>query len=54
MEFSEELENALTELDSSIILIGETTDFTNGADIKNSLDLIVAKASDVLIAAKWV
>lgn len=54
MEFSEELENALTELDDSIILIGESTDFDNGADIKNALDLVVAKANNVLIAAKWV
>ena len=53
MDFTDELETALTELDSATENIEDWCDMLNGADIKNALDHVVAKARAVLEAANW-
>lgn len=53
MEFTEELEEALTALDRAIELVADSTDMTNGADVKNALDYITQKALAVLHEANW-
>lgn len=53
MDFTEELEEALTELDNVTDNVEDWVDMTNGADIKNALELIVKKARAVLQEANW-
>lgn len=53
MDFTEELEEALTELDRAINIVADSTDMTNGADVKNALDYITKQATAVLHAANW-
>lgn len=53
MDFTEDLEQALTELDNVTENIEDWCDMTNGADIKNALNLVVEKARAVLAEANW-
>jgi hypothetical protein len=53
MDFTDELETALTELDNATADIEDWCDMYNAADIKNALDHVVAKARAVLTAANW-
>lgn len=53
MDFTEELEQALTELDNATDNIEDWCDITNGADVKIALDLVIEKSRAVLSAANW-